>query len=220
QAKWHLVKTMDTFLRMMHPIMPFLTEELWQTLKNQLPEHTLGTEEACIIAPWPDATQFPTNKESLQIVELAREISAAINNIRAEQKLKPSEKIAEAYIASTNNAMLEKLQNLSIGVQKLTKVEKIYITSNMEKPDKTASRVLSDILVYIPLAGMMDIEKEKEKLNQEIHKLQEQIARLETKLANTEYTSKAPAQVVEKDRNKLADMQKRSQQWQEQLQSL
>lgn len=217
QACYHLVKAVDVFLRMMHPIMPFITEELWQTLKSKLPENTLSKADACIIAEWPNENDYACNAEIAHIVELAREITSTINNIRSEQQVKPGQKIPEAFLCSNNKEILEQVQTLSAGIQKLTKVDAIRVINNMEKPEHTASRVLQDVLVYIPLAGMIDIEKEKAKISQEIKKLQDQMARLEAKLANTEYTSKAPAAVVEKDRNKLVDMQKRCKQWEEQL---
>lgn len=216
-AQVMLADTLETFLRLLHPIMPFLTEELWQTLQTCL--GTADKNKACTNSQWPKAEQFIANSTVRKSMDLAREITTAINNIRAEQKLKPGQKLPKAIFVGPQTT-LDTLQNLLAGISRLSKVEQIDLLPTLEKPPHTAMRMVADICVYIPLEGVIDFAKEREKLEKELNKVKQQIESLEKKLANPDYTSRAPSHVVARERERLADFQKMVQQLQLELQAL
>lgn len=221
QSKQHaqamLIDTLEVFLRLLHPVMPFLTEELWQNLQTCLGK--ANSNQACMTSKWPDPGQFMPNPIARQSMDLAREITSAINNIRAEQKLKPGQKLPKAILVSTP-ATLETLQPLILGISRLSKVEQVTTLPALEKPPHTAMRMAKDVSVYIPLEGVIDFDKERQKLEKELAKMKQQIESLEKKLANSDYTSKAPAHVVARERERLAEFQKTSQQLQQEIQTM
>ncbi len=217
-AQTMIVESLDVFLRLLHPIMPFVTEELWQALHTLIP--SLHTERACIKAKWPDPQRFPANPSVRNTVDLSREIIYAINNIRSEQKVKPGQKLPKAILAVANPEMLMQLNSLIPGICKLTKVDEMVLCTAFEKPGHTATRMVKDVVIYIPLEGVIDFAKERQKLQKEISQLQQQIEQIEKKLDNTEYTSKAPGHVVVRERERLAEFKKTLQQLQQELNAL
>ncbi|NUM34637.1 MAG: valine--tRNA ligase [Candidatus Brocadiae bacterium] len=214
-----LVRSLSAFLRMLHPIMPFVTEDLWQTLQSLLPEK-YRSQEACILSQWPKLEEYPLYGKTVEIVELSREIVSAVNNIRAEQKLKPGDKIPQAIFTGNDPQVLKDMEVTFAGISKLTKIEKIESQVNLDKPKQAAVRIVKNVVVYIPLEGLIDFEKEKEKLAKEMEKLQKLIVQLEQKLANSDYTSKAPSQVIQKDRERLEEWKQKYSQWEEEKKGL
>ena len=219
-AQNSLIKASQTFLKLLHPVMPFISEEIWQELRSILPKEA-ALEEACIIAKWPDSQDYSEYPKEFEVTEIARNITSAINNIRTEQKIKPHQKIPKAILTSNSKELLDKLDPLFHCVKKLTKSEEIIARVDVEKPKNAATRVIegisSTIIIYIPLEGLIDFEKEKEKLNKEIAKMQELIDKLEKKLANENYTSKAPSHIVKRDRDNLEKYQEQRDQLKQQL---
>lgn len=209
-AQTMLIKGLDCFLRLLHPIMPHLTEELWQELRKQMTEAGTEVPQACIVASWPDANTFASHPEAAGITELAREITSAVNNIRAEQKgIREGQKIPRAILSAGDPAQLEALRPLFGGIERLAKVSAIETQTGDEKPEYSAMRIARDIKIYVPLEGLIDLEAEKNRLEKEISKMEEHIKKLETKLENPKYISKAPAKVVQKDKDLLAEQRKR-----------
>jgi valyl-tRNA synthetase len=215
-----LLRALDTFLRLLHPVMPFITEELWQELRPTLAKKKENLPKACIIADWPVAEQFSPHSECRGVVELSREITAAINNIRAEYKVAPGQKIPQVLFTSNNAESLRSLQPTWEAVKRLSKVEKISAEPNLPKPERTAVRMVKDVVIYIPLEGLIDFEKEKKRLTKEIEKLQGQMERLEKKLNNPDYLAKAPANVAAEDRQRFTESQKQRERLQEELKGL
>ncbi len=216
-AQTMLVETLETFLKLMHPIMPFVTEELWQNLHTALGDNP--SVKSCMLMQWPNAQQFPQNANVREAVDIAREIISSINNIRSEQKLKPGQKLPLAILVSENEKRLSSLEPLFTGICRLGKAEKIESKTSYEKPSHTATRLIKDVSIYIPLEGVIDFEKERQKLQKEITKLQQQIDQIEAKLSNQEYISKAPANVVTRERDRQNEFKKSLLQLQQELQS-
>lgn len=212
-----LIRSTDTFLRLLHPVMPFISEELWQNLRPLMQKSGYtDLPEACIIADWPKAENFKAYPDSCTTIEVAREITSAINNIRAEQNLAPGKKIPQAIFTGKNEALITSLEPLWEGIKKLTKIENVEAKAHIEKPKQTAVRVVGDIIIYIPLTGLIDFEKEKEKIGKELQKVDDHIEKLEKKLSNENYTKKAPEHVVNRDKDKLEELKKQREQLKEQ----
>jgi valyl-tRNA synthetase len=210
-AQTTLLKALHVFLRLLHPIMPHLSEELWHTLLPLL--NAAGLEEKsenCIVAAWPEAKSYACDAQAVSVMELARGVTSAINNIRAEQKgIREGQKIPKVILTAANAEQLDVLQPLFEGIKKLTKVEEIAATPDVAKPPHSAVRMVQNITLYLPLTGLIDLDAEKTRIAKDVAKIEEQIKQLENKLANPNYTGKAKAEVVERDRARLEEFKER-----------
>ena len=153
-------------------------------------------------------------------MELAREIVTAINNIRAEYKVAPAQKIQKVILTGTNATLLKSLEPLWEGVKKLNKIEQIESQAGIAKPERTAVKIVREILVYVPMESMIDVEKERTRVQKEIENTEKQISSLESKLSNAEYISKAPEKVVQRDKDRLEELKKRGQQLKDEMGSI
>lgn len=222
-AKIYMTKAIYAFLRLFHPIMPFISEELYQTLLPKLKKAGLkNLPKACIIAPWPKKTEFRKYPKSLQINKIAQNILSAIQNIRAEQNLKPSQTIPLTSLLHVPKPWKKELLQLLPSLQPLAKVQTWNINPPNPPTTDVATRMVENIQVLIPLKGLINKEAEKKKLQKELEKQKNFVHHLETKLANINYLQKAPQHIVQKDKERLqkelSKLQQLQQQW-EKLQS-
>ena len=195
---------------MLHPFTPFVTEELWGHLKRVSQEKGAGFSpqdgwaEALIISRWPSPRPVE-GWEDQKIADFTRlqEVVRTIRNLRTEKKVVPGRKI-EATIAA--GSALESLRSQAASLAALAYLDPdklILVKEVPEKPQDQASAVVSGIEIYLPLAGMLDMEAERARLQNELTEVETQIQRLE-ELLNSPFADKAPAPVVEKERQKLA----------------
>ncbi len=199
-----LLTVLDNSLRLLHPFMPFITEELWQSLRPYLPHN--GGAESIMIAPYPvaDVTAFDeaAQKEMESVIEIIR----AIRNARTEAKVEPSKWIeAQVYASQAEKSVTPHAE----AIQTLARVRPLQISDALrEKPPghEALVLVLSSAEVVLPLRSMIDVEAEKAKLDKEIEANQADAARLEKKLGDTSFTSKAPANIIARDRQRLGEL--------------
>jgi len=209
-ARQVLVYVLDRTMRLLHPFMPFVTEEIWQHLPHE--------GEALIVAPWPEAG--PVDEAAEAEMALIMEIVRAIRNARAEYKVKPGQCI-EAIIAAGEEYELLSSQKDVLTTTVRLDAEKLYLARTVgEKPTQALVLVVGGVEIYLPLAGMVDLTKERQRLTMEIEEVVEGIAGSEELLANEDFLAKAPAQVVKREREKLAGYRQRQVKLQERLQSL
>jgi len=220
-ARRVLVYVLERTLRLLHPFMPFVTEEIWQHLKGssiRYQESGEGWPEALIVAPWPEPG--PTDEAAEAGMALIMEIVRAIRNARAEYKVEPGRRIEAIIAAGEDHKLLTDQRDILIALARLD-AEKLRIARTLEaKPTQALALVVGGVEIYLPLAGMVDLEKERQRLTKEIKEVLEGIARSEALLANEDFLAKAPAHVVEKEREKLADYRQRQAKLRERLQSL
>ena len=198
-----LANTLEKSLRLLHPFMPFVTEELWQSLKQRLPGE--GQVLASImIAPYPIADDKAFAPEAERVMDSVIEIVRSIRNVRAQYKVKPSKWIeARVYTGE----LLSSLSAEANMIETLAKVRPLTILGR-QKRESTKNRdlvlVLKEAEVVVPLAGMVDQLAEEQRLVKESEEIRERIAQIETRLRDNAFLSKAPAQVIEKEKQKLA----------------
>ncbi|MGE3850238.1 MAG: valine--tRNA ligase, partial [Planctomycetota bacterium] len=207
-ARTTSVRTLDAMLRVMHPIMPFITEELWQRVRTVLEKSgASGLPAACIVAPWPEAKIIPQDADAAAAVKTAREIITALNTIRAEQTgLKDGTRFPKVIITgpASVKATLDSLQPLFAGMGKLTKAEQFEAGVDLSRPSFAAAAVVGPLEILVPLEGLIDVGAEKARLEKEIARVADFVKKLGGKLSNEKYTANAPADVVQKDRDTLA----------------
>ena len=194
-----LVYVLDRTLRLLHPFMPFVTEEIWQHLPLE--------GEALIIAAWPLAGALDEKAEAEMgpIMEMVR----AIRNARAEYEVEPSRAIAALVVAGDRADLVRSHADILARLARIDPAQ-LHIEAALQlKPRQALALVVSGYEVYLPLVGLVDIERERSRLASELGSVQREIERSGKLLENTGFVSKAPAEVVEKERAKLEDLGQR-----------
>jgi len=218
-ARRVLATVLDQILRLLHPIVPFITEALWQQLNQRAPRRGLQSvwtgEPALIAAKWPDAAAFPRDPvveremNALQaVIRALRDTLARINTTRAAGGQPAIGKLPRAVIRAEANVVAS-LRAQQAVLERLGRCVAIKIDSDAAKPPESATSVLSGVEVYVPLAGLMDLAAERSRLQKERDELHGHIQRLTSRLANEDFVRKAPAAVVEQERARLAEMNAR-----------
>ncbi|MEX1143615.1 MAG: valine--tRNA ligase [Anaerolineales bacterium] len=223
-----LVRVMDTCLRLLHPYTPFVTEELWSHLKAAAQEHSLGLgleknggwPEALIVAPWPEpVAEGAEDSQAVKDFATLQSVVRAIRNQRAEKNVKPGKKLTATLASSEHFAMLEKEKGALCVLAQLDP-EELNITSAMgRKPEGHISLMAGPVEIYFSLADAVDASKERDRLGKELAAAREQAARLE-KLLNSDFGKKAPKEVVEKEKERLAGFMSTAKSLEEQLKNL
>ncbi len=194
-----LLRILEGCMRLLHPIMPFITEEVFQLI-HSLTEN--GEKKSIMISQYPVFNKNNMYHESKERIELLKEINYNIRNIRGEMNVPPELKTA-ALIKTQNEYTRDVIEENKDVVIFLSKLEKIVCGPEIEKPEKSAFAVGSGYEVYLPLTGLIDFDKEKLRLSKELLKLEGEIAKSENKLDNGQFISRAPGSVVEKERDRL-----------------
>jgi valyl-tRNA synthetase len=212
-----LIKVLETSLRLLHPFMPFVTEELWQNLKNHLPPKWQKTE-SIMIAKYPKADKNALDTEAENIVETMIDITRAIRNIRAENKVESTKWIAaDVYGGKMTAAITPYLS----AIQSLTKVKSLEFKEGRlagAPGEKFAVAVLKEADIIVPMASMIDVAAEKEKILKEIAQIDADVVRLEARLKDEAFLSKAPAAVVAKEKERLVERKERAVRLRQQMQ--
>ena len=198
-----LVQVLETSLRLLHPFMPFITEELWQSLRERQPE---GKPDSIMVAPYPVADAKSFDVEAEQEMESVFEIVRSIRNARVESGVDPAKFIRAFIIAGESKLGLEAHIE---AIHTLARVHPLDIVNTADKmklkQDQAKVLVLKGVEVILPLEGMVDTDAERSRLLREIEANQAEIARTEKLLLDESFTTKAPPVVVERERQKLSD---------------
>ncbi len=184
-------------LRLLHPLIPFITEEIWQRVGTDL-------SESIMISDWPEAEAVFTDEQAESDLGLIRDFIVAVRTIRSEMNVPPS-KQASMLVSGADERTSALLQNAADYFAQLARVESLQAGAELARPKLSATAVVHKMDVFLPLSGLIDIEKEKSRLQKERDRLQKQVAGLERKLANENFTSRAPQEVVEREKAKLQD---------------
>ena len=196
-----LVQVLETSLRMLHPYMPFVTEELWQHLKRRLPEGW-QEQESIMISAYPEADEALYDDEAERIMESVTEIVRSIRNARSQYNVDNSKWIeAQVY----GGVLTEAIKPYSAAMETLARARPVTILddrSQLKTGENALATVLKEVEVVIPMESMVDVEAEKQRLRKEIDRDQAEFNRLEVRLKDKAFLEKAPAAVVEKERQK------------------
>ncbi|MFC1869892.1 valine--tRNA ligase, partial [Chloroflexota bacterium] len=211
-----LVHVLETSLRLLHPYMPFITEELWQNLKQRLPAGW-QTTESIMVANYPEADEAATDTQAEQIMTSLIEIVRAIRNARAQYKV-ASNRWIEAQIYA--DKLTPALKPHSQAIETLAQARPVTFLQNRPESapgQDTLVLVLKESEVLIPMTSMIDIAAERKGRQKEIDQIQASVAQLETRLKNKEFLAKAPPAVVAQEREKLAERKDRLERLKQQL---
>lgn len=193
-AQYTLTYVLENILKLLHPFMPFITEEIWQNVPY--------FKESVIIASWPKFREEERNLEAEGKINLIMEAIRNIRNVRAEMNVAPSRK-AKLMVSTTKDEVKEIIGEAKQYFNALAGISEIEFVSNKESiPSDAVSTVIQGGELFIPLEDLIDIEKEIERLEKEKKKLDDEIKRVQGKLSNEGFIKKAPAHLIEEERQK------------------
>lgn len=193
-AQYVLCYVLENTLKLLHPFMPYITEEIWQHIPHE--------GESIMVAAWPTDEDNKIDIKSEQDMTTIMEVIKAIRNMRAEVNVAPGKK-SEVILQFASTDLQEVLQANAGYLKVLAAAEPITVlTSDAVKPENAMTAVVNGVEIYLPLKGLIDVEKETARLNKELATLDKELQRVSGKLSNAGFVAKAPADVIEKEKEK------------------
>ena len=207
-AQHVICEVLSSSMKLLHPYMPFITEEIWQCLPHE--------GESIMVAAWPESDEKLFDEEAETSMNSIMEAIKAIRNMRAEVNVAPGKKVPAILLVA------DELQQVVAANQSYIKLmasvdELSILPAGGDKPENAMAAVTKGIEVYLPLKGLIDVEKETQRLNKELDGMTKEIGRIEGKLNNEGFLAKAPAEVVEKEKTKAQEIAVKMQAIQERL---
>ncbi len=191
-----LVHVLDQSLRLLHPIMPFVTEEIWGNLPHQ--------GDSLVVAQYPTVEAKWIDETATTGMETLKELIRSVRNIRAEVNTPLSKKIT--LLIHTSDAEIDQFLKENINyIERFCNPEELVIANQIDAPELAMSAILTGATIYLPLADLINIDEEIERLTKELAKWTQEVKRVQGKLANERFVANAPAAVVEEEREKEKD---------------
>jgi valyl-tRNA synthetase len=210
-----LVKVLETILRLAHPIIPFITEEIWQRVAP-----LAGiTNDTIMLSPYPEPDPGKIDNAAVEDMQWVMDFILGIRKIRSGYNIKPGQPLP-VLLQDGSNADKKCLENYQHYLITLGRIESITWLNTNDQAPESATALVGNMKVLIPMAGLINKEEEKKRLNKEMDKLKANIDRGEAKLTNKKFIDKAPAEVVAKEKSKVAEMQSSLDNLSEQLQRI
>lgn len=205
-----LINTLERLLRLLHPLMPFITDEIWQRVV--VLSDVDAPSDSLMLMPYPskieDNSALATDQliRAAQDIEWVKRVITGIRNIRGEMDIAPSKPL-DILVKGCTQAQWDKLMSMRPYLSSLSKVASINALAEHEAAPASAATVVDNLEILIPMAGLIDKTAEMARLDKLVDKLEKDIARTQSKLSNEKFVSKAPEAVIDKERTKLADSQ-------------
>lgn len=200
-AQHVLVKVLRQTLELLHPFMPFITEEIWQKLPHQ--------GETIMLASWPQSDVTLKDSAAEQEMAILIEVITAVRRIRGEMNVPPGKK-AEVIFVAPEDSIHGVLERNKAYVQGLANSQVLVKENLLEKPDQVASAVTKGVEIFVPLKGLIDIDKEIARLSKELKAIETDLVRVQGKLNNQGFLAKAPEDVIEKEKAKEQELAAKS----------
>ena len=191
-----LAYVLDNTMRLLHPFMPFITEEIWQSLPHE--------GESITVAKWPEVRPELSDKEAANDMRLLVDIIRAVRNIRAEVNT-PMSKQVKLFIKAKDENIQSQLEKNRAYVERFCNPSELVISTDVSLDEKAMTAVVTGAELILPLEGLINIEEEIARLEKEYDKLNKEVERVQKKLNNQGFIAKAPAKVVEEERAKEQD---------------
>lgn len=195
-----LARVLEVVLRLAHPFMPFITEEIWQRLKA--PAGVQG--ETLMLQPWPVANEARIDAAAEGDIEWVKALMLGVRQIRGEMKISMAKRI-DIIVANASAEDQRRLADFEPLLNMLAKLESVRVLAAGEEAPMSATTLVGEMEVLVPMAGLIDKDAELARLDKEIGRLEGEVKRVGGKLGNEGFVAKAPAEVLEKERAKLAE---------------
>lgn len=195
-----LVQVLEAILRLAHPMIPFITEEIWQRI------NTLAGKsgDTLMLQPWPDVDENQLDAAAESDIEWVKQLMLGVRQIRGEMKISMAKRI-DVVLVNANADDQRRLSAFEPLLAKLAKLESVRLLAAGEEAPLAATTLVGEMEVLVPMAGLIDKDAELARLDKELARLQGEVARVGGKLANEGFVAKAPEAVLEKERAKLAE---------------
>jgi len=197
--------TLENLLRLLHPFMPFITEEIWQAL----PKSGLGIGDSgpasIMLAEYPAYLEELSFPQAAANMERVMDVINGIRNIRGEMEVPPSKQIA-VILSCGSTESLRIMKHNESSIISLARISDLAIGQEIEKPEDASIQVAGDVQIFVPLRGLVNVEEEEKRLLKEIAKIDKEIEMFSKKLENPSFVDRAPVEVVAKEREKLAEV--------------
>lgn len=214
-TRYTLVRVMETLMRLIHPFMPFITEEIWQRVAPLAGK----TGASIMLQPYPISQADKIDPQAEADLEWLKAVTLAVRNIRGEMAISLGKQLP-VYLVNGNAQEQERLSRMEALLKFMAKLSEVHWLNSEQNAPTSATALVGELQVMVPMAGLIDKDAELARLAKELDKAQIEYDRLAAKLANPGFTDKAPAAVVAKERDKLADTQQAIQQLQQQQQQI
>ncbi|MCZ6536326.1 MAG: valine--tRNA ligase [Gammaproteobacteria bacterium] len=214
-ARRTLITVLEALLRAIHPLMPFISEEIWQKVAP-----LAGTGgDTIMLAPYPGADEFDRDQEAEQDMAWLQDLVLGVRQIRGEMDIAPAKPLPLILknASAEDRSKLEKLQGF---LSHIAKLESVRVLAGDETAPDSATALLGTMEILVPMAGLIDRGAELARLNKQIEKLDKDLQRSKQKLANPEFVANAPATVVEKEQQRVAEMEDAQTRWREQMEKV
>lgn len=188
----------EELMKLLHPFMPFISEEIWQYIQDRKPE------EALVVTAWPTYEVQSSDAADVEAFQLFQNLVSSLRNIRAEMGLSPKEEL-EVLIKTTDDTTGSSLSENEWILNKLQNLKSVSIGSDVAKPKAASSALVSGNELYVPLGDFIDVDKEREKIQSEITRIEGWLKGVNGKLNNANFVDNAPEAVVQNERNKKRD---------------
>jgi valyl-tRNA synthetase len=202
QTRTVLTMVLDSVLRLLHPLMPFITEEIWHAL------HADRGEDSIMVQPYPVFDAAAVDDEAEQHLGLLMDVIRAVRNIRSEMNLPPGRELTAIVIPKTETVET-RLRSHELYVCRLARLGEIRYQADGERPRGAALAVVEGAEIYVPLAGLVNLQEESKRLEREIGKVVRDLASVQRKLADTQFIERAPEEVVEKERERVVQLEEK-----------
>lgn len=193
-----LINTLETALRLLHPLMPFISEEIWQKIKNRCKK----TEISIMVSAYPLFNQKLVDSKAEEEIDWLKQLVSSIRNMRSEIGISPAKKI-NIVLSKGDNKDKDYLSKYTFYLRALAKINHIEWRQEGQDVPASSATVVNQLEIYLPLADLIDKRVELERLRKEITKLNKEHQHSTQKLSNSNYIEKAPAEVVEKEKQRL-----------------
>ncbi len=188
----------EQLMKLLHPFMPFISEEIWQYINDRKPE------EALTVSHWPEYDAAFDTAPDIDLFSTIQDMVSALRNIRAEMGVSPKEKL-DVFIKTTSSEITKALSSNQWILTKLQSTKSLQILETIEKPGASSSAIVRGNEIYVPLEGLIDVDKEIERINNEITRIEGWLKGINGKLNNDNFVNNAPEAVVQNERNKKRD---------------
>lgn len=188
----------EQLMKLLHPFMPFISEEIWQHIQERSPE------EAILVSAWPELNKSRSNEEDINLFATLQEMVSSLRNIRSEVNVSPKEELS-VLINTKDESTARAILTNRIVLEKLESISSLEVGAKVEKPKVYSSSMVDGNEIYVPLEGIVDFEKERERIQKEIDRLEGFLKGINGKLNNPGFVNNAPDEVVEKEKKKKAD---------------
>ena len=186
-----LINVLNSVLCLLHPFMPFITEEIWNKLPN--------TDGSITVQQYPQSDPSLLNDDAEAEMYLIMDIIGNIRNIRGEMNIPPSKQI-EAFLFTLDKEILNKLEKNKDHIKNLTKLKTLSISSEKKRYTSAATAIVHKVEIFLPLKGIIDLYEEEKRLKKESDKIEKKFLLLKKKLSNEDFLQKAPPQIIEKEK--------------------